>query len=384
MEQIISYKTRGNLFTTIILSGGVLLVCTGILVLPNSASDGARKGLAFCSDILIPSLFPFMVVSAFLVKSGLSAKLGALMEPVTRFLFRLPGCTGSTILISLIGGYPTGARGVKALVESKQITQKQAEQMLCFTVGAGPAFVISVVGSGLFGSGQAGIILFCSQILSSILIGILSGVLSKEKRDVDKKEKKKAISQEHCDLSTALVESTADSTVGMINMCAFVVLFSSLLSIINQSGVSDAVTGLLLNIGVPESAAKSFLPILFEVTGGCFNAANAGASPELISFALGWAGACVHFQISSSLGTLHFSRMRFTLFRLLHGVTAAVLAKIGFSFFPVTTSVFATSQSPVTGEISSQPTGSIALLFLCAFFLLSLTPKALDFRNRKC
>ena len=380
MEQIISYKTKANLFTTIILSAGVLLVCTGILVLPNSASDGVRQGLTFCSDILIPSLFPFMVVSAFLVKSGLSAKLGALMEPVTRFLFRLPGCTGSTILISLIGGYPTGARGVKALVESEQITQKQAEQMLCFTVGAGPAFVISVVGSGLFGSGQAGIILFCSQILSSILIGILSGVLSKEKRGMDKK----VVSKDPCDLSAALVESTADSTVGMINMCAFVVLFSSLLSIINQSGVSDAVTGFLLNIGVSESAAKSFLPILLEVTGGCFNAANAGASPELISFALGWAGACVHFQISSSLETLHFSRMRFTLFRLLHGITAAVLAKIGVSFFPVVTSVFATSQSPVTGEISSHPTGSIALLFLCAFFLLSLTPKALDFRKRKC
>jgi sporulation integral membrane protein YlbJ len=356
---------------TFLLAAGVLAAAAGILCFPTAAADGARNGLRFCGEILIPSIFPFMVLSAFVVKSGLAVRISAVMEPVTKRLFHLPGCTGATIILGLIGGYPSGARGIKALIERGDITPRQGERMLSFAVGAGPAFVISVVGSGLLGSGTAGILLFASQIIAAILIGILTGHLYPEKssRRLTRKD-----TPAESDISSALVQSSADSVTGMLNMSAFVILFSSMLTIIKQSGVSDWITNTLVTIGVPQSTASSLLSILLEVTGGCTEAARVGASPVLISFALGWAGACVHFQISASLSGIQFSRLHFTFFRFLHGVLAAGISYALLWMFPQSVEALSNIGEPLHAGFAADAAGSIMLILVCAAFLITLFP----------
>ena len=107
---------------TIFLFAAVLAAAFGLLAFPADAADGARSGIGYCLNILVPSLFPFMVLSTFLVKSGLSEQIGKVLGGVTRTLFRLPGCTAATILMSMIGGYPVGARGIAALREGGFLT----------------------------------------------------------------------------------------------------------------------------------------------------------------------------------------------------------------------------------------------------------------------
>ena len=68
---------------TIVLIALTIIISTIILVFPEYSSNGVKKGLTFCSNILIPSLFPFMVISGFIVKSNLSLKLGKIMSPIT-------------------------------------------------------------------------------------------------------------------------------------------------------------------------------------------------------------------------------------------------------------------------------------------------------------
>lgn len=382
MHSSVRSKPQAPVFFSIFSTAAlVLLAGAGILVFPGAAGDGARNGLSFCGEILIPSIFPFMVLSSFVVKSGLSNAISKMLDPITRRLFCLPGCTGATIVIGMIGGYPAGARGIKALLERGEISPSQAERMLSFSVGAGPAFVITVVGSGLLGSSQSGLILFASQCIAAILIGILSGFLARRKGETCEKGGRSPAQK--CDISTALVESSADSTSGMINMCAFVVLFSAVLNIIIQSGLGDAITGFLMALGVPQSTAASLIPILLEVTSGCTNAANLGASPFLISFALGWAGACVHFQISASLTNVTFSRMKFTFYRLLHGLFAAAVSYLGFSLFPEAAEVLSTTAKPLSAGFAATASGSVMLILVCALFVLSITPKKLDFPRKR-
>ena len=104
----------------------------GILIAPQAASQGVRDGLTLCGQVVIPSLFPFLALSSFLVQSGLAQRAGHLLEPITKLLFRLPGAAGSAILMSLIGGYPVGARMTVQLLDAALITQKQAQRMLFF------------------------------------------------------------------------------------------------------------------------------------------------------------------------------------------------------------------------------------------------------------
>ena len=231
-------------FSTVFLFISVVAVGAGLLFFPGAAVQGARKGLSFCGQILIPSIFPFMVLASFLVKSGLAKKIGRHIGAITRFLFYLPGCTGATILVGLIGGYPAGARGIKALVEQGEISPRQGERMLNFSVGAGPAFVITAVGANLLGNSAAGVVLFVSQVAAAVGIGVISGLIARRKGEsADPPSSSRRQTTDKIDIATALVDSAADSTAGMLNMSAFVILFSALLAILEQSGAGRCFAG---------------------------------------------------------------------------------------------------------------------------------------------
>ena len=355
----------GNSVRFLLISVCTLLAAAALLLFPMSAADGARRGIGYCLNLLIPSLFPFMVFSAFLIKSGISSRLGRFLSPVTRFLFRLPGCSAAAIFMSLIGGYPVGARAIAALYAQNDISEKEAQRMLCFCVNSGPAFVISTVGGMMLGDLRAGLILFVSQILASLLLGIACRFTLWEPPS-DRRESAKA------EPSSALIASAADASRGMASMCAFVILFAVLVSVLIQSGLSDAFSRLLLKAGFPYAAASSLLSVLLEVTGGCMDAVVAGAPLLFLSFAIGWGGLCVHFQVLSAAANVRISRLRFTLFRLLHGLCAAFLTNLFLRMFPVTVSVFSSTDQPLSGHLSGSAPAACALFLLCMAFLLTL------------
>ena len=71
----------------LILRGKILIIFLVLMVLAfallfysNAAVNGARRGIGYCLNILIPSLFPFMVLSTYLIKCGISEKLGIILE----------------------------------------------------------------------------------------------------------------------------------------------------------------------------------------------------------------------------------------------------------------------------------------------------------------
>ena len=163
-------KKRGLFLLSFAVLAAVLLLC-----FPEASAQGALQGLTFCLGTLLPSTFPFLVLSAFCVQSGLSRWLEPLFAPVTRTLFSLPGCCGPTILLGLLGGYPAGVRGIAALYRQGSVTAGQAARMLGFCVNAGPAFTISVIGAGLYGNLWLGCLIFFSVSGASLLLGILLG-----------------------------------------------------------------------------------------------------------------------------------------------------------------------------------------------------------------
>lgn len=51
-----------------------------IVALPSVSAAGVKKGLLVCASSAVPSLYPFCVLSAFFVRSGLCGYLGKLLE----------------------------------------------------------------------------------------------------------------------------------------------------------------------------------------------------------------------------------------------------------------------------------------------------------------
>lgn len=362
------------------LTSFTLLLCISILVFSSASAQGVKEGLNYCSDMLIPALFPFMILSTFIVKSGISTRLQNILKPVTKTLFGLPGSTGAIILLSMIGGYPIGARGINTLYEKGEINEIQAQQLLCFCISSGPAFLINVIGQGLYSSMKMGVIILLSQVIGTITVGIISKFFFKSDSNCKNINNKDTYDT---DISSALVDSCKDATSGIISLCSFVVLFSALISIIKQSGLDKFITDLLITLGLPANYSASLLYSLLEVTGGSINAFNHGASVEFLVFFLCFAGICVHFQIFSSVKKIAFSKSIFIIFRLLHGLVAAITCHFLLLIFPVACPTFATSQKVLNCSASTTLFQSIAQVSLCICFLLILTPKHIDFCRKK-
>lgn len=336
-----------------ITGASAIFMAAALLFFPRQAADGASAGISTCLGVLVPSLFPFLVITVFLVKSGLSSSIGRCIGKPFAKLFALPPAAAPAILMGMLGGYPTGSRGAQALYESGELNAEQAERLLLFSVNGGPAFICTAVGLGFLGSVQAGRFLLIVHLLSGLAVGILLGI-----------SHHKDIAQPPHQISwpspaKALLAAVRSSASSMLLMCCFVVLFSTFLCILQQffSGTSLAV-----------------FAGFCEVTLGCRSAANVNAPLWCISLILGWGGLCVHLQVLQGL-SFRVRPGRFFLCRALQGGLAALCTLPFQNEFtpkpplPPVVDVFG-SFAQSRPELSGGIAAGAALIILCAALLI--------------
>lgn len=343
----------------------VFAVCIMLIVFPKGSSDGAFLGLKYCIELLVPSLFPFMVLSSYIVGSGLSSKLGRALSPFSRTVFGLPGCCAPTVILSFIGGFPVGARGVESLLENNEISHNEAQRMMLFCIGSGPAFLITAVGVGLVGDYNIGLILFASQIISGVILGIVSRFFYREK-SVKNFGVKKAASH-----SGAFIKACSDGGAAILNLSALVIIFQAFIGMLEQSGIMDFCAALLKKLAVANGYSDALLPSVLEVTGGCNKICSLALPIPFLSAVIAFGGLCVHFQIFGILKSLEIKKPLFYLFRILNAVLSGAVTYIFCLYYRPASDVFSNITKNAVAGSATHITGSAALIVLCAVFTLS-------------
>ena len=112
---------------------GLLTVAAALLWGSDLVRIGAEEGLQLCLYSVLPSLFPFFVLSSLLLSLGFAESLGRLLFPVMNGLFHLGGNGASALALGLIAGYPSGARAVSRLYEDGLCGKEEAEHLLAHT-----------------------------------------------------------------------------------------------------------------------------------------------------------------------------------------------------------------------------------------------------------
>ena len=343
-----------------------------IMQTPGIAAKGAAKGINFCLEMLIPSLFIFMFLAAFIVNSGMSRKLQKALSPITKFLFYLPGCTAPVIILSLIGGYPVGAKGTKALFLKKEINEEQLNRLMCFSVNAGPAFIINIVGNLLTKNYLFGQILFFTQILFSFFISLACGLISKIKKRKFY-EKNNSGNNKNISISDSLILSCAETSKTMVNMCSLVILFCTAIEVIQNLNIYNALVNQLNLININPKVSESTIVSVLEITSGCHKAASLNAPLTITAFAVGYGGICTHLQIKQILSEANFNYLKFCVVRLLNGIATAFFTVFILSKMPEKyQSVFSTLKHPILISNSATKFGSIVLICFCIYFIFSV------------
>lgn len=326
-------------YRDVLLGIGLLWATVALVLWPEQAMEAMRDGITLCGNVILPSLFPFFVLSSLVVELGMSRYLGKLLEPIMAPLFRVNGNCATALALGFVGGYPVGARTAIQIYENGQCSRTEAERMLAFCNNSGPAFILGAVGAGVFGSGLAGLLLYLVHLAASLVIGILFRFYKSHEKPQTRKSQGPQF--QAASFPSAFTSSITGALQSTINICAFILFFTVFLRILAHAGIlnflSRFLSILLAPLGMDQTWTERLLTGLMEVSSGVSSLTDGALSGRLsmAAFMLGWAGVSVHCQVLAFLGDSGLSIRTYITGKLLHGALSALLANLLFQIIPL-------------------------------------------------
>lgn len=347
--------------------GGIALA---LLFCSPAAGEGIRQGLAVCASVMIPSLYPFLILSDFVARTRLGRLLERPLGGVAERLYRCPRALAPAILMSWIGGYPAGARVLAGMAERGVLTREEAGRALTFCVNSGPAFLAAVVGAGVFGSPRWGLFLFACQLAAGAAAGrLLCRGYRWRRLDAGKE-------RGYLPPAAGFVGAVTSATGGMLSICAFVLVFSALSRLLAGWGLLGAwgeglsrLTGGILTPG----GAVCFLTGLLEVGGGCALAQGLppGQGALALPFVLSFSSLSVICQLAACFGETGVDGGLLFRARVLHGGLTLLLAG------PVLWARFSAAPA-MTGQPVLAPGSGGLLWALCVMAMVTILCTAVE------
>lgn len=349
-----------------------------------------KNGLLLWANAVVPSLLPFFIATELLGHTNVVSNIGKLLDKVMKPIFNVPGEGAYAFIMGIISGYPIGAKIVTKFRQDGICTKAECERLLAFTNNSGPLFIISTVGISLFCDTRTGLLLFVTHLLACVCVGIIFRFWKfNDKELVHKKTANLAnisSSISFSNLGEVLGSSITNSINTVVTIGGFVVLFSVILSILDNSGLlslcSNIISPFFTSINIDISFSKPLLSGIIELTNGVKQIANISSktiSNNIVfaAFLLGFGGISILLQVLSIISKSDISIKPYILGKFLHGIIAAFLTYIvihNFSFFSLDVApVFAQNVTKHNNIISSYYNFyNIFILALATLFILFL------------
>ncbi len=332
-----------------------------VLKKPDIAIGYMRNGLDLCAQRVIPSLFPFAVLSALFVDVGGADLLGRFVGRYVSMLFGVSREAAFAVMAGMLCGFPVGAITAVKLYKKGSIGEKELQRLLMISSIPGSAFLVSAVGISVWSSRPFGTALYLIQILSATLIGIVLRFAS----PLEIQDRAPTKNRSHGDGISLFCDSVGDCAYSMLRICGFVLFFTSAVG---------TLCAVLEDMGLP---ADFKIPILgfFEMTGALSLTPELGRHGAVwAAFFVGWSGLSVHFQIMSVCRGISVSYRPYFAAKAVQGVLSALLAYLYIRFAKLGIPM---PSSPVYSAASGQTVLLFAGLFALALLLPALRKKFL-------
>ena len=336
-------KIKRNIFALVFLAFGASL-----LLFSTSNLPAIKKGLSLWANSVVPSLFPFFVATELLMNTNFVNILGRFLNKIMKPLFNIRGEGSFGFIMGLISGYPVGAKIACDFRENNICSKEECERLLSFTNNSGPLFIVGTVGISMFGNSTIGLLLLITHILACITVGIIFRFWKFNSSSLDyignkNSNYKKYKNVTFSNLGEVLGKSITTSISTILMIGGFVVIFSSIISILKASGILSSLVLMLTPIfdflNIDSSFISGILTGLLEITNGISSISSItikAISVNIIitAFLLGFGGLSVLLQVLSITSKTDLSIKPYIYGKLLHGVLAALYTFVAISVFP--------------------------------------------------
>ncbi len=303
-----------------------------LILFSTSNIIAAKNGLELWATTVVPSLFPFLFATELLGKTKIVQYLGKTLNKIMRPLFNVPGEGSFAFIMGLISGYPVGAKIVTDFRNNGICTKDEGNRMLAFTNNSGPLFIIGTVGIGLFANKSIGLLLFITHFMACITVGVIFKFFSKN--DLQ--------NLPHSSYKPSVSSSNSISTILMIG--SYVVIFSVVISILNQLHILDlfsvVISPLLGFFNINLSFAVPILSGIIELTNGInlvslVHVKDISTNIAICAFLLGFGGISVCLQVYSIISKSDLSIKKYIIGKFFQGVFASIYTLLALKYIPI-------------------------------------------------
>lgn len=323
----------------------ILSIIALIVAKPNLCIRSIYSGLCVWAKCVLPSLLPFMFFTKLLTNLNFISTITAKTYRLNKFLFKAPKISSYIFLMSIISGYPVGAKIISEYHKNGLISTKQANKLSTFCSTSGPLFVIGTVGTVLFGSAKLGYIIFVSHILGSILNGILYRNFFVDETNyfelwnIQKKKTEKNninldinINQQNNKKQNMLAESMKDTILSVLVVGGWIAISFLVIDLFLDLNFFEPILFIISKIfsfaNIKTEAIKSFLCGILEVSKGVLELSKISISKtvlcSLASFLISFGGVSIFMQAYTFLKDAKVNYKFYLLSKLTHGIFSAI------------------------------------------------------------
>lgn len=309
----------------------IFIIITLIITNPTKYTNGTISGLKLFIFSVLPGLFPFMFLTKLITEIGLIFNIS---QKFDKFSFKLFGTSGISIyafIMSIVSGYPIGAKIISDLYQKRQISEEEAKKMSIFCTTSGPIFIIGTVGSLMFNSLKIGIILYSSHIISSFLLGIFYNLFTY------KQPKQKVINQKliFAKKSSNIISTCVNQTINSLFVVgAYITIFYLFAEILESLNIFLFLSNILSNVlsifNFDKTQINGLLYGLLEVTRGAktLSISSNISSIAITSFILSFSGLSILMQSMAFLKDAKIKAHNFILSKCVHAIFSCFLCYI--------------------------------------------------------
>lgn len=325
-------KNIKNLFFLL----AVLCVLLGIVRYPQISLNSALNGLNTWANIVFPSLFPFFIISEILIEMGFVNFIGDSLQPIIKPIFNVSGEGAFPFAMSIISGYPMGAKITSLLREKKIISKIEADKIACFSSTSGPLFMLGAVTVGMLKTPAAAPLILYPHYLGAITVGLILRFYGK--RYIKDTRNERYI------IKNPLIYINKDYPIGMIlgncvknslntifTVGGFIIFYSVATELLFASKAFNIIIHLIdyiIPLELNMDVLQGLIAGILEITTGCNKISSLNIDfiqkVLIINFLIGWGGFSIHSQALSFISKTDINAKMYIFSKFLHGILSSL------------------------------------------------------------
>ena len=321
MKVLVKQSKKKSSKLNYIIAFVLLIIIVIIASNPAKYSKVAFKGIEVWVKFLVPTLFPFFVLTRLFSSTGVINDFTKIFAKPFKKLYNCPPISSYIFLMSIITGYPVGAKLTSDCYDNGTLNKSEAIKTLSFCSNSGPMFILGSVAIGMFLNAKMGIIIYISHIFGSLLNGLIYRNIGKTEQN-----SKPTLNTSQNDIN---LSESISSSISSIMLIGGVICFTFvIIEIVTSSLIFKQIINTISFTGLNTNLINSIFSGVFEITQGCLLLSSLPYSFNtltlLCTFIISFGGISTLLQATAFTRKIIHTKL-FILQKLTHSAIASII-----------------------------------------------------------